>query len=138
MAQGWFDGVPYMFDDMRPQGFLGRHFARAYADVLQAPEDPAKWSDDDVLYALALRGADQPGCYIIGQPALRSWLAQPRGLEVDAIVDDRLNASYLLLAESAMAQGTFASSAGGEFPSSRPCETYKASTNSPSEVLAVG
>jgi hypothetical protein len=40
MADGWFDGVPYMLDDMRPQGFMGRHFARAHADVLQVPDDP--------------------------------------------------------------------------------------------------
>lgn len=27
MADGWFDGLPFVFDDMRPQGFLGRGFA---------------------------------------------------------------------------------------------------------------
>ena len=27
MADGWFDGLPYLFDDMRPQGFIGRSFS---------------------------------------------------------------------------------------------------------------
>src|SRR6478752_1023678 len=31
MADGWFDGLPYPLDDMRPQGFLGRSFARQHA-----------------------------------------------------------------------------------------------------------
>jgi hypothetical protein len=61
MEDGWFDGLPYPLEDMRPQGFLGRHFARHYASMLQVNEDPQHWSEDDTLYALALLGSDQPG-----------------------------------------------------------------------------
>ena len=35
MQDGWFQSLPYILDDMRPQGFLGRHFARRHADLLQ-------------------------------------------------------------------------------------------------------
>ena len=58
MKQGWFEGLPYMMQDMRPQGFLGRNFARHHAALLKVSEDPANWSDDDVLHALSLLGSD--------------------------------------------------------------------------------
>ncbi|MGA8787055.1 MAG: DNA-binding protein, partial [Polaromonas sp.] len=74
MQDGWFEGLPYFLDDMRPQGFLGRHFARHYAGLLQVSEDPKVWSEDDTLHALALLGSDQPGNYVLGEPALRRWL----------------------------------------------------------------
>ncbi len=35
MADGWFEGLPYPIVDMRPQGFLGRRFAKTYASNLQ-------------------------------------------------------------------------------------------------------
>lgn len=115
MAQGWFDGIPYMLDDMRPQGFLGRHFARANAALLQVPEDPTRWSDDDILYVLSLCGMDVPGCYILGETALRSWLARTQQ-PIAAIEDDQVEQAYPALAQAAMAQGIPGSSAGGEFP----------------------
>lgn len=70
MADGWFEGLPYMLDDMRPQGFLGRHFARHHADLLQVASDPKDWSEDDVLHALTLLGHDQVGHYVLGELAL--------------------------------------------------------------------
>lgn len=39
MADGWFDGLPYPLDDMRPQGFLGRSFVRKHALLLQTAND---------------------------------------------------------------------------------------------------
>ncbi len=115
MGDGWFDGLPYLLDDLRPQGFLGRHFARAHALLLQVPQDPANWSDDDVLHALSLLGSDLPGCYVLGEAALRSWLDRahrsPEGIE-----DHHRPAAYARLAEAALADGDPGSSAGGEFP----------------------
>ncbi len=115
MEDGWFDGLPYPLEDMRPQGFLGRHFARHNASVLQVNEDPQHWSEDDTLYALALLGSDHPGCYILGEPAMRRWLAQAH--QDPAVVDEaNFQGAYLALAENAMALGVAGSSAGGEFP----------------------
>lgn len=115
MALGWFDGLPYMLDDMRPQGFLGRNFARVNAALLQVPEDPKDWNDDDILHALSLAGVDVPGCYVLGETALRAWLArtqQPLAL----VAEDQVSTEYPRLAHAAMAHGVPGSSTGGEFP----------------------
>lgn len=115
MLDGWFDGIPYPLDDMRPQGFLGRHFARQNAQLLQVAEDPRHWSDDDVLYSLSVLGADQPGNYIVGETAYRRFLAQTQQ-DAHFLTDVQMPASYLASAQSAMNLGVAGSSAGGEFP----------------------
>ena len=115
MRDGWFEGIPYMLQDLRPDGFLGRAFARVNAPLLQVGDDPRTWSDDDVLYALSLLGADLSGNYIVGEPAYRRWterLQQPLELVTDANVAQ----AYSEKAEHSMQHGTADSSAGGEFP----------------------
>ena len=120
MASGWFDGLPYPLHDMRPQGFLGRNFARHHAEMLQVPPDPAAWSDDHALHAMSLLGADLPGNLIVGEPACRQWLAQVQAARMGRgsapVCDADVELAYAGLAESAMAQGIVGSSAGGEFP----------------------
>jgi hypothetical protein len=115
MRDGWFDGVPYFLQDLRPDGFLGRQFARAHAQVLQLGEDPRQWSDDDVLYAISLLGADQSGNFIVGEGAFRLWLDKiqqpPACLEEAQMVE-----TYLERAQRAMEGGDVGSSAAGEFP----------------------
>jgi hypothetical protein len=76
MRDGWFDGLPYFLQDLRPDGFLGRQFARLHAQILQLGDDPREWSDDDALYAISLLGADQSGNFIVGEGAFRLWLDQ--------------------------------------------------------------
>lgn len=115
MRSGWFDGLPYMLDDMRPQGFLGRHFAHQHAALMQVADDPALWSEDDVLHVLSLLGADQSGHFILGEAALRLWqqsLLQPPA----AVADADVATLYPLLADRAVALGAAGSSAAGEFP----------------------
>ncbi|MEY4713594.1 MAG: hypothetical protein RIS88_3044 [Pseudomonadota bacterium] len=115
MADGWFDGLPYPLDDARPQGFLGRHFARRHAALMQVPSDPLQWSDDDALHALSLLGTDLPGCYVLGEPALRAWLERSQQ-PPPPITDDTWPDAYARLAAAALSHGDPASSAGGEFP----------------------
>ncbi len=115
MRDGWFDGLPYLLDDLRPQGFLGRQLARAHAGLLQVPVDPTQWSEDDVLHALSLLGSDMPGCYVLGDVALRAWLERAHEAPA-AISDTERPAAYAALAETALAGGMAGSSAGGEFP----------------------
>ena len=117
MADGWFDGLPYPFDDMRPQGFIGRSFARQHALLLQTSDDPTRWSEDDVLHALSLFGVDLPGNYIVGEAAYRQYL-QLRQTPLPFLEDDEklLARSYVELAATALQGGVAASSAGGEFP----------------------
>lgn len=120
MQEGWFEGLPYMLDDMRPQGFLGRHFAAQNADLLQVSPDPTQWSEDDSLHALSLLGSDQSGDLILGEVALRRWLASSQN-GGEPVLDSGLVHAYLRLAEQAMAAGTAGSSAGGEFPKFTAC-----------------
>jgi hypothetical protein len=115
MRDGWFEGIPYPLQDLRPEGFLGRAFARQNAALLQVGEDPREWSDDDVLYALSLLGSDTSGNYIVGEPAYRLWLetlAQP----LKAVTDADLASTYAALAKQSMEQGMVGSFASGEFP----------------------
>lgn len=120
MQAGWFDGLPYVLNDMRPQGFVGRHFARRHAQMLQVPQDPAVWSDDHALHAMSLLGNDLPGDLIVGEPACRRWLERLQEARLgrhDALVaGDQIEQAYGALAEQAMAGGVVGSSAGGEFP----------------------
>ncbi|MES2089899.1 MAG: type II toxin-antitoxin system HipA family toxin YjjJ [Pseudomonadota bacterium] len=115
MQDGWFEGLPYPLDDMRPQGFLGRHFARHHADLLQVSTDPKTWSEDDTLHALTLLGSDQPGNYVLGETALRQWLTLSQQ-DTAPLDESQVASAYLLKAEEAMTHGTAGSSAGGEFP----------------------
>ena len=112
---GVWDGLPYPLYDMRPQGYLGRIFARQAAVDLDVPTDPERWSDDHIIEVLSLRGADTPGNLIVGDDAYNLWLqsvasptpAIPKGLEAE---------QYLVLASEATALIGGGSSAGGEFP----------------------
>lgn len=115
MRDGWFEGIPYPMQDLRPEGFLGRAFARQNAAVLQVSEDPRSWSDDDVLYALSLLGADLGGNLILGEAAYRLWLDQLQR-PLDIVTDAQLEQAYPARAQRAMQQGVAGSSAGGEFP----------------------
>lgn len=115
MQDGWFDGLPYFFQDMRPLGFLGRSFARHHAALLQVDEDPTRWTDDDVLRALSLLGSDTPGDFVIGQPAARRWL-DLASQATAGITEAAAGAEYPLLADAAMSHGWAGSSAAGEFP----------------------
>lgn len=115
MRDGWFDGLPYPLLDMRPQGFLGRNFARAYAAILQVDENPERWSDDDTVHALSLLGLDMPGDLILGDAAYRRWQTVAHS-SPPPISDKALAKRYLQLADEALQQGVGDSSAGGEFP----------------------
>lgn len=115
MEDGWYDGIPYPMLDMRPQGFLGRGFARRHARLLQVDEDPNRWSDDDALHALTLLGDDTPGNFILGEPAYRLWLATMRNPR-EPIGDTAVAGRYPMLANQAMQHGDGGSSAAGEFP----------------------
>lgn len=120
MQAGWFDGLPYPLNDMRPQGFLGRNFARHHAEVLQVPTDPADWSDDHALHAMSLLGADLLGNFIVGEPACRQWLERLQDARLGRgdppVAEHDVEQVFARLAQSAMAQGLVGSSAGGEFP----------------------
>ncbi len=115
MRDGWFPGLPYPLDDMRPQGFLGRNFARNYAELLQVGPDPQRWQEDDVLHVLSTLGADAAGNYILGEAAYRRHLDTMR-LGLTPFIATDVEEAYPEQAGIAMAAGVAGSSAGGEFP----------------------
>jgi len=115
MRDGWFEGLPYPIADMRPQGYLGRAFARTHATLLQVPEDPRYWSDDDVLHGLSVIGTDLPGNLVVGDASFRQWQA---GRQLDAIDPERddIERTWPTLAQQSTLGLQVGSSAGGEFP----------------------
>ncbi len=112
---GWCLGLPYPLYDMSPQGFIGRNFARQITADLGVPDNPNDWSDDDIIYALSLKGADCSGNLIIGDAAYRVWL-KSRTLSPNLLEQDKLPDQYNKLANIATSCGMVGSSGGGEFP----------------------
>ena len=115
MRGGWFEGLPYPIADMRPQGYLGRGLARSHAALLQVPEDPRYWSDDDVLHALSVIGADLPGNLVVGETSFRQWQAGRQRDATDPAMDD-IERIWPTLAQQSTLGLHLGSSAGGEFP----------------------
>lgn len=109
-GEPYFDGLPWPIQDMRPQGFLGRSFARQHmAQALGS--DPRQWRDDDVLLAITQFGDDLPGNLIVGEAALQRYMQNAgAGLPI-AAPDD-----YPRLAQAAIEGALPGSSAGGEQP----------------------
>jgi hypothetical protein len=112
---GWWPGLPYPLYDMRPQGYMGRQFARAEHRGLGVAADPQEWTDDDVLHVLAQRGWDASGNLIVGDAAYQFWQAQRLAAQ-EPLAPARTAAAYAALAEQAVAAGVPGSSAAGEFP----------------------
>lgn len=113
-ADGLFPGLPWFLDDQRPQGFLGRAFARRVAIDIGAPDDLARWRADDVVLALLRHGDDAPGDLVLGDAALLRALRAT--LATEAIAMSERPARYPALAEAALSGEDVGSSAGGEQP----------------------
>lgn len=116
MSDGWFDSLPYPLIDLRPQGFIGRNFARAHALDLGVSDNPEAWSDDDVAHVLSTSGFDQPGDLILGETAYRKFLDSLKAGGERFLWESEVKPSYIRAAENAMRHGEADSSAGGEFP----------------------
>ncbi len=115
MAEGRFEGLPYFLFDARPQGFLGRALAKRRAPELNVPDDPSRWSDDDIVLVLVLAGEDLPGDLVLGEPAYERLLRRMSQPKV-GLADADLAQAYPRLAREALEEGVATSSAGGEFP----------------------
>lgn len=115
MSDGWFRGFPYLLGDMKPQGFLGRNFAHQFASILQVDEAVNRWNEDDVLHVLSVLGWDQPGNFILGEQALRRFLAEQQ-LGSHFLDDEEIEIEYPKHALQALNFGVADSSAAGEFP----------------------
>lgn len=110
--QVWFDSLPYFIQDIRPQGYMGRGFARHHGELLGLSDNPERWSNDDILVAIALMGEDLPGDLIVGDASMRRHM----GAERHVVKEEEVGETYFALAQAAVANGVAGSSAAGEFP----------------------
>lgn len=106
--------LPWFLMDTRPQGFLGRAFAQAHAE-LALPPHLAHWSDDHILLALVRAGEDLPGNLLVGAASLDRYLALPHKRSAAPVVSDP-EQDYPRLALQALGSAALGSSAGGEQP----------------------
>jgi HipA-like C-terminal domain len=114
-ANGIFPGLPWFLDIQRPQGFLGRGFARRVAKDLGLLDDLARWQPDDILIALLRHGNDEGGDLILGEHSMKvaqSALLAP----LNTILEQETVAYYPKLAEETLQGDIVGSSAGGEQP----------------------
>ena len=110
------DHLPYMIQNARPEGFMGRAFAHSFARELGLPEKIDRWSDEHVIAALAQRGEDFVGNLIVGKESVERYLIQARSGNVQAVPLDQRQTLFQELAEKAIAGDSPGSSAGGEQP----------------------
>jgi hypothetical protein len=119
-ADGLFPDLPWFLDDMRPQGFMGRAFARRHGEALGLDRDLQLWTGGGVLSALLRYGDDTPGNFILGDSALehfeRTKLVPPETIALEQRVG-----RYANLAEAALADDVPGFSAGGEQPKFTAC-----------------
>ncbi len=112
-ASGLFPGLPWFLDDQRPQGFLGRSFARRVAGEIAAPDDLKHWQPDDIVLALLRHGDDTPGDLVLGEASLQKAM-QGIIVPADTVAQDQRSTHYPQLAEAALRGEDVGSSAGGE------------------------
>jgi hypothetical protein len=113
-------GLPWFLQDMRPQGFLGRSFARFHGPMLGLPVDPNRWSDDQTLLALANTGYDTPGNLLVGEESASHFQTNALFSNLDGAFQPVPAAQRLQenprFARLALAGEVIGSSAGGEQP----------------------
>lgn len=112
---GYFPGLPWYLDDLRPQGFLGRTFAHRRGRHLGLPEDINRWQLGDTLQALVRAGGTEAGDLLLGGDSVAGALAA-----LDA-PPDRVRAQdraryYPEWATAALEGEDVGSSPGGEQP----------------------
>lgn len=70
-GNGTFDGPVVFVRDLRPRGFLGASFAARLGEGSGLAADPAGWSDDEAIVAIARAGDDLPGDLVVGDEAAK-------------------------------------------------------------------
>lgn len=117
---GLFPGLPWFLDDLRPQGFLGRAFARQHGSDLGVSPDPRDWRADDIVLALTRYGQDLPGAFILGDAMLGAVQERLIG-GVNVIPVAGREHVYPVRAEAALTGEWPGSSAAGEQPKFTAC-----------------
>ncbi|TXI89550.1 MAG: type II toxin-antitoxin system HipA family toxin YjjJ, partial [Cupriavidus sp.] len=119
-ADGLYPGLPWFLEDLRPQGFLGRAFARQRGPAVGAPQDPRDWQADHVVMALLRYGDDAKGSFVLGQ-AMLDLVQNRRVMESTSIAAKDRVARYPEAAAAALGGDWPGSSAAGEQPKFTIC-----------------
>ncbi len=111
---GYFPGLPWFLDDVRPQGFLGRSMAHRQGRTLGVPADLKSWQLRDNLIGIQ-HGGTSVGDLLLGH------LAVDRALDeldnpTDLVTHDARLSVYARRAQSALEGEEIGSSPGGEQP----------------------
>ena len=118
-SQGqFFEDLPYLLDDLRPAGFLGRLVPKAHP-VVGYPQDIRNWNSDHCLHYFTNFGWNLIGDLILGEPALEIFLKRSQGqaIQNSPIISERDRPfAYPKLASEVLTFGDAGSSAGGEQP----------------------
>ncbi|MDO5091742.1 MAG: type II toxin-antitoxin system HipA family toxin YjjJ [Cardiobacteriaceae bacterium] len=107
------DGLPWWLYDMRPQGYLGRAWARQHAASLGLSAAPHHWADHEVLRALLAAGIDASGNLLLGEHCRQRFLQSEAPVP---IAEQEKTSLYPNLALQAAKGELPGSSAGGEQP----------------------
>ena len=67
LPSGLSEGWPWFLDELRPQGFMGRAFAKNVHRQLGASADLNRWGSQEFLLAAYIYGNDLPGNLMIGE-----------------------------------------------------------------------
>jgi hypothetical protein len=121
--------LPWWLYDMRPQGYLGRAYAKRHAHSLGLPVNLKEWNDAHALRALVAHGHDAVGNLLLGDIARDQFLSSPTPIPVS--LNDR-GIIYSRLAEEASRGEEPGSSAGGEQPK---FTAYVETENGPQHVI---
>jgi DNA-binding transcriptional ArsR family regulator len=105
--------IPYVLQDQRPGGFLGRMIPSAWPE-LALPPRVVDWTDDHYLAYLTQRGTDTVSDLIVGAEALERYLGSLRTRPAIRVADRE--SAYPALAAAAMAGIAPGSSVHGEHP----------------------
>jgi len=117
---GLYPDLPWFLDDLRPQGFLGRAFARAHGRELGFGIDPRLWNADAVLSSLLRYGQNLAGAFVIGEPML-TVVQEQRLISPQCIPVEHCKEAYPRLAAEMLAGEWPGSSAAGEQPKFTAC-----------------
>jgi hypothetical protein len=117
---GAFAQLPWFLADLRPEGFLGQHYARRHAATLAAPQALDHWRSDHVMAALLSHGEDLPGDFVVGE-AMLERVQRTRLQPPPAVAAADRGTRYTELAAEAVAGETTGPSLGGEFPKFATC-----------------
>lgn len=110
------DHVPFLIQNMRPEGFMGRALAHELAQELGLPPKLQDWTDRQVITALAQRGEDFVGNLILGQESMQRYLRLANAENLNAVRNEDRAGVFERIALQAISGELPGTSAGGEQP----------------------